>query len=386
MNKKILVFLLVVFTLFIGFNSVNALTNEEEQFISDEVLKDVYYFEFFEEGSLPSMHKLVNYSIDVSCFNFSVSTGLQDFCIDYIIDSKNANDISDHYYRVPAEIIESSVSKKFQVDEEFFEDFRVRFAEGDYNNTGTFKYVEYEGEHYYEFTVFLGLGGYDYVDRVTKINDLGNNYYLVEHYYAIAEDMVELTDEYKIPENPIEGVDYVMACSNEEWYGECESEKRFFIIEKYNTKVHYDGENVRFVSYKLASSQTSSYFSEGADQKFDNKEGKKLVFRIDIDFSLFDKVYINGVEVDPKYYAATEGSTVITFNDEYTKTLKNGNYELKVTFKDGTEAETTFTVANTVDNTKTGLYTGIGLAAGIALIGCSIVFVTTRKQSKFPQA
>jgi len=380
MNKKILGFLLVVFTLFIGFNSVNALTKEEEQFISDEVLNNQYYFEPFEEGSLPPMPQIVNYGIDVSCFNFSLSAGLQDFCADYLIET---NGFDGGYYRVPSEIIENSVSERFVVDEEFFVQFRERFSEGDHGSE-TYKYVEYEGKYYYEFEVYFGVGAGDSITRVSKINSLDSNYYLVEHYMAVAEDGPEFeSGYYEIPENPVEGVDYVMACSE---LVECEVEKKYFIVERYSTKVHYDGEHVRFVSYKLASSQTSNYFLEGENQKFDNKEGKKLVFRIDIDFSLFDKVYINGVEVDPKYYAATEGSTVITFNDEYTKTLKNGNYELKVTFKDGTEAETTFTVANTVDNTKTGLYTSIGLAAGLALIGCSIVFVTTRKQSKFPQA
>lgn len=81
--------------------------------------------------------------------------------------------------------------------------------------------------------------------------------------------------------------------------------------------------------------------------------GKKLSFRFNIEFLKFKevgKVYIDGELVDPSKYVLKEGSTIITFNDEFVKTLSAKEHTVKVVVDDG-EVETKFTLIN---NPQTG--------------------------------
>jgi len=390
-KKKVFGFLLVAFSFFIGLNCVSALTNNELTDIEKEV-DNMFYFGFeFEEGDTLSFAGVAVY------IGYTFDGWMDEWDSEYILGFEYPEAGAGPMFKVPKEVYENYIISKFNVDEFWVEEYRENFNSVDNGVIYDTQYVEENGEYYYKYTMltnagsamldFLGIKGY---------KDLGNGYYQIYFYGGFRNSTYPLEEQIK--EDAVLGLDYVIAPVYN--YETNSYELKEIKIDVYGTyKIYYNNNDFKFVSSRMLErdnfpkddeinlyEREVSLFISGANQKFDNKEGKKLIFRIDIDFSLFDKVYINGVEVDPKYYAATEGSTVITFNDEYTKTLKNGNYELKVTFKDGTEAETTFTVANTVDNTKTGLYTGIGLAAGLALIGCSIVFVTTRKQSKFPQA
>lgn len=57
--------------------------------------------------------------------------------------------------------------------------------------------------------------------------------------------------------------------------------------------------------------------------------------RVDTDMSEFKGVSINGVEIDPSNYTITEGSTIITLNESYLKTLANGEYAIESSFEDG---------------------------------------------------
>ena len=115
------------------------------------------------------------------------------------------------------------------------------------------------------------------------------------------------------------------------------------------------------------------------------KSDSKLEFRFFIEFSDFDKVYVNDSLVDPKYYTATEGSTIITFNNDYIKTLKNGKYNIKVTDKAGEFAETIFTVKNmpeTVANPKTGITNPLFIG-GLGIIAAIGVVLFTNKKNLF---
>ena len=97
---------------------------------------------------------------------------------------------------------------------------------------------------------------------------------------------------------------------------------------------------------------------EGANQKIDNT--KELTFRFNIDYSKFladGKVYIDNMLVDSKNYNSREGSTIITFNQDYVKTLASDTHILKVAVADG-EVSTTFTIENsdnkiTISNPET---------------------------------
>ena len=128
--------------------------------------------------------------------------------------------------------------------------------------------------------------------------------------------------------------------------------------------------------------------TEGANQKYTITKNSEAKFKINADYSLFDgKVYIDNVLVDPENYTSESGSTIITFKKEFVDSLLAGEHTLKVTFTDGGEATTTFTVANIVpeiDNPKTGdniaLYIVTGVLSMIGLAGAG-VFAYRRKQT-----
>lgn len=85
---------------------------------------------------------------------------------------------------------------------------------------------------------------------------------------------------------------------------------------------------------------------EGADQTYTIDQNTEARFRINADYSLFDKkVYVDDILVDSANYTSESGSTIITFSKEYIDTLAIGQHTLKVAFTDGGEAKTTFTIA-----------------------------------------
>lgn len=118
-------------------------------------------------------------------------------------------------------------------------------------------------------------------------------------------------------------------------------------------------------------------FLDGENQNYTINKDNELKFRIDAEYSLFDKVYIDNELVDANNYTSKEGSTIITFNKEYINNLSVGEHTLKVVFNDG-EATTKFSVLkekiknpSTKDNFEKYVITGIVSIVG--LIGCTLI-------------
>lgn|GEM_PF-2732553 len=65
--------------------------------------------------------------------------------------------------------------------------------------------------------------------------------------------------------------------------------------------------------------------------------------KVDVPYTEFVRLLINGIEVASGNYTVTEGSTVITLKEAYLKTLANDTYTVTVEFESG-YAETTLTV------------------------------------------
>ena len=114
-------------------------------------------------------------------------------------------------------------------------------------------------------------------------------------------------------------------------------------------------------------------YLNGANSTIEKVENNTLTVRIDAPFNKFVSVFVNGNEIDKKYYSVSEGSTIIKFTEDYISSLKAGNYTLTAKFTDG-EATTKFTINDntnpqTSDNinnyiillliTITGLYTAL---------------------------
>ena len=108
-----------------------------------------------------------------------------------------------------------------------------------------------------------------------------------------------------------------------------------------------DGNNVVLdkINYRIV---------EGDDQLFVISEDSDATFRINADYDLFKALYIDKKLVDKANYFVTEGSTVITLKDSFTKTLSSGEHSIRVTFTDGGEASGNFYVqrVNTKDSVE----------------------------------
>lgn len=95
-------------------------------------------------------------------------------------------------------------------------------------------------------------------------------------------------------------------------------------------------------------------YIEGNNQNFNVTKDKKLSFKLNIDYDKFvqqGKIIIDEKEISRENYTITKGSTIITFNDDFTKTLSNGTHKIVAMVDDGL-AETEFNI--TIENPQTG--------------------------------
>lgn len=153
-------------------------------------------------------------------------------------------------------------------------------------------------------------------------------------------------------------VDGIIFETRYDYYTRCKYEFTFKYVNNGNTSKEYE-------------------FLEGENQKYTLNKDSDMTFRIDANYSLFDKVYIDNELVDISNYKVTEGSTIITFNKEFVSKLSVGKHTLKVMFSNG-EASTEFSVVKeVVENPKTidniEKYIAIGIVAVIGVVGCVLI-------------
>lgn len=113
-------------------------------------------------------------------------------------------------------------------------------------------------------------------------------------------------------------------------------------------------------------------------------------FASDADFSKFDHVEVDGRSVEKKYYAAESGSTVVTFNQDFIKTLEVGKHSIEIVSSDGS-ASTGFTVKakqqsadpvspQTGDNSMFYLWLMLLAGSGAVLTGITTINCRKKKQ------
>ena len=91
---------------------------------------------------------------------------------------------------------------------------------------------------------------------------------------------------------------------------------------------------------------------DGANSSYIAGNGNDLTIRGDGDFFKFVGVKVDGNLVDPNYYTAKEGSTIITLKSSYMNTLSAGTHTIVILWTDGS-ASTTFTInANANDSSN----------------------------------
>lgn len=89
---------------------------------------------------------------------------------------------------------------------------------------------------------------------------------------------------------------------------------------------------------------------DGANSSYAAGGGEELSIRGNGDFSKFAGVKVDGNLVDPNYYTAKEGSTIIILKSSYMNTLLAGTHTFEILWTDGS-ASTTFTInANPADS------------------------------------
>ena len=81
-----------------------------------------------------------------------------------------------------------------------------------------------------------------------------------------------------------------------------------------------------------------------------------MSFKSNAAFSDFIGVEVDGRPLDEKNYTATEGSTVVTFKEEYAAALPAGEHTIGIVSANGT-ASTAFTVTAKQKETETGTET-----------------------------
>ena len=88
---------------------------------------------------------------------------------------------------------------------------------------------------------------------------------------------------------------------------------------------------------------------DGADSTWTQSTDGTIVIRGNGDFEKFQSVKVDGAVVDAKNYTVAKGSTIITFKEDYLKTLSTGSHIFELVWTDGS-ATTKFTIAAKPDN------------------------------------
>ena len=118
---------------------------------------------------------------------------------------------------------------------------------------------------------------------------------------------------------------------------------------------------------------------EGENEKFIKNHDKDISVRINADVTLFQKVCIDGEEIDSSNYVVTSGSTIITLKQSYLNKLSIGSHTMKTIFTDGSVAYSTITVmeedneTNNVDKENTNKENNNNLTSSNPKTGDNIV-------------
>ena len=118
---------------------------------------------------------------------------------------------------------------------------------------------------------------------------------------------------------------------------------------------------------------------EGENEKFIKNHDKDISVRINADVTLFQKVCMDGKEIDRSNYVVTSGSTIITLKQSYLNKLSIGSHTMKTIFKDGSVAYSTITVmeedndTNNVDKVNTNKENNTNLTSSNPKTGDNIV-------------
>lgn len=132
---------------------------------------------------------------------------------------------------------------------------------------------------------------------------------------------------------------------------------------------------------------------EGEDQDIDVNEVDGLTVRFSGDCDLFNKLNIDGKDINISDYEVVCGSTIVTLKKSLLLTLGNGEHDIKAFYANGNFAETHFILEGVPEVPNTGLFSVltnekssefISLTALISTLGV-LFFFGMKKLSKSPE-
>ena len=118
---------------------------------------------------------------------------------------------------------------------------------------------------------------------------------------------------------------------------------------------------------------------KASDTTYTKGSKTDISLHLDVEYSDFRDILMDGAAVDSANYTSSSGSTVVTLKGSYLETLKTGDHSLTVRFKNANDVKLTVTVKNAGDKDKTKPRTGddsnIGLFIGLGLGSLLLIVV-----------
>ncbi|MFV0393813.1 MAG: hypothetical protein ACK5LC_05400 [Coprobacillaceae bacterium] len=99
--------------------------------------------------------------------------------------------------------------------------------------------------------------------------------------------------------------------------------------------------------------------------------------KIDAPVEKFSSVYVNGKALSSSNYTVTNGSTVVTLNENYLKTLANGTYNVEIEFVSGARVYTPLTVNVAPNNASSNASVSGGDTVSGSMVNTSDITNTT---------
>ena len=132
--------------------------------------------------------------------------------------------------------------------------------------------------------------------------------------------------------------------------------------------------NVHYLGIKFDNHVYELRIYQEKNETAHNFNNNDLTFTFSGDYTRLNSVKVNDVELDVSNYTKASGSTIITLNKDYLKSLDKGTYTLKVGYNDGGSATTTFEIPEANPQTSDGIMSSIilGSISLIGLFGASI--------------
>lgn len=185
--------------------------------------------------------------------------------------------------------------------------------------------------------------------------------------YSVSEIQAFMSDTNNSLTYELNGIEFVTG-ESKEFTSDDEESSSTLTISPISFKIDLAKANIK----KPVTEEKEEYkILDGANQNIAKTD--KLSFRVNFDFNRFvneGKVFVDKKEVDKKYYNTSEGSTIITFTNEFVKSLSVGNHTFSASLSDGS-VSTGFTITKS-NNPATGdnimLYGIISMLSFIGIV------------------